>query len=262
MKGLLTILISLFIFNNCQREVILTSVPTAKKIKICAVGDVGMGTQVQAQVAQAMSKENCDRLVVLGDVIYPAGIKNASDPWLEQNFLRYYSSFKKIFVILGNHDYQGSPEAWLEVSKKYPLIIHPSAFFEERIQDICFLYLDTNFSSHYGQIFSQILWLMKSRNECRKTIAFSHHPFLSSGKKHGPAKGFTKKFFEMLIIGQVDYLISGHEHILSDEGLEGGTHFILSGAGGKPEQGNPGFLTLEIDFTQSNPVSYQLIFLP
>ena len=75
-------------------------------------------------------------------------------------------------------------------------------------------------------------------------IAFSHHPYISNGP-HGNAglydgvfldgligSGTTlKSFFEEQILGNVDLLITGHDHSLQDHGEVRGTQILVSGAG-------------------------------
>lgn len=150
----------------------------------------------------------------------------------------------------------------MEIHSQKKNIIHPSPYFEERINDVCLLYLDTNFTGHYIEILSQAIWLKKNRKDCKFKMAFTHHPYFSSGPKHGKSEGFTNFFLENFVLGEFDYLISGHEHILSDEGLFDGTRQIISGAGGKPQEGfRPGFVVFDLVLDRPKMSTYKLVFV-
>lgn len=85
----------LFFLTACSDKTILFSETSSQKVRICAVGDVGTGTVTQKSVADAMSKEHCDRLIILGDVIYPSGIQSADDPILTKRFLIFMIASSK-----------------------------------------------------------------------------------------------------------------------------------------------------------------------
>ena len=63
-------------------------------------------------------------------------------------------------------------------------------------------------------------------------LSIAHHPFRSSGH-HGDANIFNKQYFKKYIIGKVDAHFAGHDHHLSYEGQENGTHMYITGAGAK-----------------------------
>ena len=235
---------------------------TEDVLRICAVGDTGNASQVQRYVAESMLKAGCDRLVILGDVIYPHGIDSAYDGQLAGSFREPYKDFRKIYIVLGNHDYQGKISAWKEIAEKDPRVIHPSNFFRERIHDLCLFFLDTNFERSPDLYKEQSEWLKNSMDGCRYNIGFSHHPYLSSGSRHGHARDEVKKFYEEHVIGKFRYVLSGHEHILSDEGTSKDTRLIIAGSGGKVDKGHrPGFAIIDLRRGNWKDISVEIVEL-
>lgn len=221
---------------------------------------MGMGNETQKLVAEALKKERCHSIHMLGDLIYPSGIKSVNDIELQEKFLKYYLPITEeghnpsLNLILGNHDHEGNPKAWEEVAKKYPKINYPSPYYLQNWSGLCLAHLESDYYQLLTDFFraqGQQNWLTDQQKElkekCAVTVALTHHPYKSQGPHHGNAKGRMKRFHEKYIIGKFDYLVSGHEHILSDEGTIDGTHLYISGAGGNFTEGEDvGFLVFEV----------------
>lgn len=249
-----------FLLISCSHiPDLLKAEKSSGKIRYCVAGDVGDGSSRQMIVAEAMKNSGCEKLILLGDLIYPDGIKSADDTILRERFNKPYESFKMIYLVLGNHDYQGSVEAWTKLPEKDDRVIHPANFYRERIYNICLFFLDTNFESDETLYAKEVSWLRNAKNGCEHKVAFTHHPYTSSGVRHGHAKDLVKKFMEEEIIGNFQTLFSGHEHILSDEGTLKGTRQIISGAGGKVDKGHQnGFViyTLDLNRPQASTIEF------
>ena len=256
-------LIPLFLLLlSCSTTSIVNPGKQSGKIRFCVAGDVGDGSSRQMNVALAMQSSGCERLILLGDLIYPDGIKTEDDFVLHERFQKPYQSFRMIYLVLGNHDYQGKIEAWQKLAAKDERIIHPAKFFRERIHDICLFFLDTNFASDEYLYKEEVPWLRKAKKGCGHKIAFTHHPYTSSGLRHGNAQKDVKKFMEEEIIGEFQALFSGHEHILTDEGTIKGTRQIISGAGGKVDQGhNNGFVIYTLDLNRPSESTIEFVTL-
>ena len=209
---------------------------------LCVIGDSGSGDNNALAVARALESMNCSQIRILGDIIYPSGIKSAEDPLLQRNLLGPYQYFMDqkipIFLVLGNHDHKQNSEAWMEVAKQHPSLKFPNYYYAEDRGEICFFNLDTSF---YEKIYfahkryAQTRWLRKAldtvKNSCKFSIASGHHPYRSSGG-HGNASWQLNLFFEEELIGKIDMYLSGHDHHLSDEGTVDGTRLLISGAAG------------------------------
>lgn len=203
--------------------------------KICFVGDTGMATEGQYAVAEAMRQDGCDHVRILGDVIYDDGLKNADDP---QFFEKFYNPYRDLleeevpfYLVMGNHDFTFERQPWLDVAPRYETVVFPNMFYAEIWGDVCFFSIDTNY-----YLINQGKWLDNAYAElegmCKLSFALGHHPYKSVGK-HGDAGHFLSTFFQDHVIGRVDAYLAGHDHNLSFEGTEDGTHIFVSGAGAK-----------------------------
>lgn len=252
-----TSLLLLFIITACSTpQVTYQEKLPAKDMTYCLLGDSGNALPSQFAVAHALQKENCDRIFILGDLIYPDGIKNPDDPDLDKKFISVYEPLSKtgnkpsFSLIMGNHDYRGSVSSWKKVAKKHPWIFFPASYYLQKLNDICFIGLDTNLYLRpwlLTQAFRQMKWLASlgsDLKDCRFTVALAHHPYLSP-VGHRPAEGFLKHFYEDKIIGKVNVLITGHDHILADIGVHKGTQLFISGAGGQHNH-RPGYLVMKV----------------
>ncbi len=209
-----------------------TQVPPSHRI--CLVGDTGENNEGQKRVASLIA-ENCDRVFILGDIIYPIGIRSENDPRLRTHFLDHYEKLGIPFhLILGNHGYYSKVDpvgVWKRVGKIHNWVRFPHAFYLQKIGNLCFFAVDsTPITSAKATIRFQTQeeWLEKAvqTKGCKKKYLLSHHPWKSPGR-HGDAKGRMKKFFDKFE-KYFDLLIAGHDHLLARDGKS-----IVSGAGAK-----------------------------
>ena len=71
------------------------------------------------------------------------------------------------------------------------------------------------------------------KKDCKLSISVGHHPLFSSGdRKKGTPQ--LVKFLNKYVFGVVDLYISGHNHVLADEGERDGTVQLISGTGSLP----------------------------
>jgi tartrate-resistant acid phosphatase type 5 len=212
--------------------------------KICVIGDSGMSLPTQYLVAWAMERADCDQIRHTGDIIYPDGIESEKSLLYKTGFsMPYGGLLKKIpfFLSIGNHDYKGRPDAWLDIAASHNNIYLPAFYFSEDWGDVCFITIDSNIYTYsFGtdeMRSSQTAWLRNAlenlSSNCRLSIAVAHHPYLSAGR-HGNAKGNYKEFLEKELIGKVDIFLAGHDHHMSHEGSINGTNVFVSGAAGWP----------------------------
>lgn len=228
----------------------------AGESKFCFVGDMGMGDEVQEKVARALEKENCRSLHFVGDLVYPNGIDSIDDPLLEEHFLKFYRNIKApISLILGNHDHRKNEDAWPMLPKRDPKYVMPDFYYLQNWSGLCLVHLDTNYYKLLKDLFkglAQSNWLGQQqeymKDNCTVKVALTHHPYKSRGPHHFNARGSMKDFLENHIRGKFDYLISGHEHILSDEGEQEGTRLLITGAGGNRTKGEAfGYLVMHVE---------------
>lgn len=248
---LLFILFLLSFLSSCNNDYSYQSDLVQNEIKMCFLGDTGMGSTVQREVAEKLREEKCHSIHFLGDLVYPNGVKSSEDSEIRKKFLRYYRKLTeenfgpKLYLLMGNHDYRGSISAWQELATDHHYLIFPHPYYLIRHQGICLVHIDTNFYKLFSEFLQgaiQAAWLTdltKNLKDCSLKIALTHHPYASRGKHHGNSSGLLKLFLSSVVLGEFDYLISGHDHILSDEGIHEGTRQIISGGGSAPDEGEP-----------------------
>ena len=211
---------------------------------ICFAGDIGTGGSGEYKVALALQKAGCTQIRLLGDLVYPKGIRNAHDENLQTHLLKPYQALRDqkvpIYLALGNHDYDQDPDAWLAVAKVGAGLHMPARFYAEQMPDgLCVITLDTNWYQRldlWAWRSIQTNWLRAAlerlKGSCTLSVALGHHPLYASGD-HGNARFDTAVFLQEEIAGNVDVYIAGHEHLLGDEGEIDRTRWLVSGAGAK-----------------------------
>ena len=209
----------------------------------CFVGDAGEVNPTQALVVEALASSDCSLVWHLGDITQ-LGVQSIDDPELQESFLSPFRPFLDtnipFFLTVGNHDYKGDPSVYLEVAKEYPSIHHPSNFYTKRFGELCFFALDTTIFDKLYYFYkrgNQIRWLKdeleRLKDQCQFSIAVAHHPLFSSGDRDR-ANPQLAIFLENYVFGTFDIYITGHNHVLADEGDHKKTRQLISATGALP----------------------------
>ena len=243
----------------------------------CFVGDAGEVNPTQAMVVEALANSDCSMVWHLGDITQ-LGVQSINDPELQDSFLTPFKPFLEteipFYLTVGNHDYKGDPAVYLEVAKDYPSIYHPSNFYTKQFGKLCFFVLDTTIFDKLYYFYkrgSQIRWLAEEvermKDQCEFSIAVAHHPLFSSGDRDR-ANPQLAIFLENYVFGTFDIYITGHNHVLADEGDHKKTLQLISATGALPggspietDKGKfnietPGYLRMTID---GNTARYEFI---
>ena len=243
MKLLKVIILSIFLFplNHILPEEI-------EELIFCFVGDAGEVNPTQAKVVKSLVNSDCSVVWHLGDITQ-LGVQSMDDPELQESFLIPFKPFLEteipFYLTVGNHDYKGDPAVYLEVAKNYSSIYHPSNFYTKNFGKLCFFALDTTIFDKLYYFYkrgSQIRWLEeeveKLKDQCDFSIAVAHHPLFSSGDRDR-ANPQLAIFLENYVFGTFDIYITGHNHVLADEGDHKETLQLISATGALPG-GSPG----------------------
>jgi len=193
-------------------------------------------------------------IISTGDNFYENGVASIDDPQWNSSFENVYSGAnlqRDWYVILGNHDYRGNPQAEIDYSKKSRRWNMPSRYYSmvEKINDsvsILFVYLDTNpFIAKYQKkkeryadlgtqdTTKQLKWLdeLLSNSKEKWKVVIGHHPVYSTGSEHGNTEEMLAVLKPRLEKYKVDLYLAGHEHDLQHQKPEGTVDYIVSGAG-------------------------------
>ena len=256
---------------------VIQSITSNESDIYCFVGDAGEVNPTQAMVVEALAYSDCSMVWHLGDITQ-LGVQSIDDPELQDSFLTPFKPFLEteipFYLTVGNHDYKGDPAVYLEVAKDYPSIYHPSNFYTKQFGKLCFFALDTTIFDKLYYFYkrgSQIRWLAEEvermKDQCEFSIAVAHHPLFSSGDRDR-ANPQLAIFLENYVFGTFDIYITGHNHVLADEGDHKKTLQLISATGALPggspletDKGKfnietPGYLRMTID---GNTARYEFI---
>ena len=256
---------------------VIQSITSNESDIYCFVGDAGEVNPTQAMVVEALANSDCSMVWHLGDITQ-LGVQSIDDPELQDSFLTPFKPFLEteipFYLTVGNHDYKGDPAVYLEVAKDYPSIYHPSNFYTKQFGKLCFFALDTTIFDKLYYFYkrgSQIRWLVEEvermKDQCEFSIAVAHHPLFSSGDRDR-ANPQLAIFLENYVFGTFDIYITGHNHVLADEGDHKKTLQLISATGALPggspletDKGKfnietPGYLRMTID---GNTARYEFI---
>ena len=269
--------------NSLRALLLLISIVVIKPITsnesdiYCFIGDAGEVNPTQAVVVEALANSDCSVVWHLGDITQ-LGVQSINDPELQESFLTPFKPFLEteipFYLTVGNHDYKGDPAVYLEVAKDYPSIYHPKNFYTKQFGKLCFFALDTTIFDKLYYFYKrggQIRWLEEEverlKDQCEFSIAVAHHPLFSSGDRDR-ANPQLAIFLENYVFGTFDIYITGHNHVLADEGDHKKTLQLISATGALPggspletDKGKfnietPGYLRMTID---GNTARYEFI---
>ena len=269
--------------NSLRALLLLISIVVIKPITsnesdiYCFIGDAGEVNPTQAVVVEALANSDCSVVWHLGDITQ-LGVQSINDPELQESFLTPFKPFLEtdipFYLTVGNHDYKGDPAVYLEVAKDYPSIHHPRNFYTKQFGKLCFFALDTTIFDKLYYFYKrggQIRWLEEEverlKDQCDFSIAVAHHPLFSSGDRDR-ANPQLAIFLENYVFGTFDIYITGHNHVLADEGDHKKTLQLISATGALPggspletDKGKfnietPGYLKMTID---DNTARYEFV---
>ena len=186
--------------------------------RFVAFGDGGTGEADQYAVARGMGtlcrSRGCDFGLGLGDNFYPVGVRGVNDPQFRTAFeLPYAPLGIPIYMILGNHDYFGTPEAEVAYARVSPSqrFVLPARYYTFFAGGIRFVALDTNEPSAAQEAWAKKVLAQSERNREPWVVALGHHPQQSYGAHQMPQEPLAG-FLDRVLCGHVDAYFAGHDH--------------------------------------------------
>ncbi len=214
------------------------------------------GSNNQKMVENEM--ENISRLInpkfilTCGDNFQNTELKSAGDLLWETNYENLYTTSSLSvpwYPALGNHDYNGNPEAQIEYSSINDKWNMPGRYYTfvkmvDSTTSVRFIVMDTqglindfnklSNTSEYESL-PQYIWLKEvlAGNNEDWLFVTGHHPVFSANPYHGDTqimKDIIKPLFDEY---EVDFYICGHDHNF-EHAKENGkyTDYIVTGTGG------------------------------
>lgn len=237
-----------------------------KALTFIAMGDWGRnGEYGQKEVAVQMGKTAKEAeaafVIALGDNFYPSGVASTQDYSWIASYEQIYTDHalqNDWFVVLGNHDYKGNPQAQVDYSKISRRWHMPDRYYSRKfmIDDdstnkVLIAFIDTSpFISQYYQsadhadnvrtqdTSAQKRWLEKVLSDpdpnIKWRIVAGHHPLFTGGKRlNSPdTRELNQSFKPLFDRYKVDAYLCGHEHNLQYiKPASGSTHYFVTGSG-------------------------------
>jgi tartrate-resistant acid phosphatase type 5 len=242
----------------------------------------GQGGKIQKDVAAQLGNvaviEKSKFVITCGDNYHQNGISGEHDPRWKSEFEDIYSAPSLMvpwFATLGNHDYQGSPDAEIKysaISRRWKM---PDRYYAhtEKINDtaeVLFVHIDTSpFISEYRSKDSlyhvlsidnniQLHWIdsVLASSHALWKIVVGHHPIYSSVGNHGNTKELIGSVLPLLKKYHVGIYFCGHEHFLQYLVHDNINYFVCGGGSvSRPVSsredvkfgvGSPGFMSMTI----------------
>jgi hypothetical protein len=235
--------------------------PAQTSLRVMVFGDAGTGddstsNERQSLVGEAMAavcpyrkdlgsdvspdktKRGCDFATLVGDIIYPNGIRNPFDSQLSTKFEKPYEKYGGLpfYIASGNHDYYGNVTAMVEYDLFSARWNMPSRYFSIKnlpswvnifaIDSIAFTGEDGVTNN-----FAEQLQAMQAEF-CGKSgwkIIFGHFPPLSNGD-HGSHHEQALALAETYKTCPFNLYLAGHDHHL--EFLTTDKYSVLISGGG------------------------------
>lgn len=225
--------------------------------------------QVADQMDYVMAQLDGHFVITTGDNFYPNGVASVNDPYWQTSFENIYSGpylFEPWYVVLGNHDYRGNPQAQIDysnISQRWNL---PARYYSKEFEleddsgkTALFVFMDTSpFELKYYQeakykavhnqdAQAQLAWLKKTLNEsdAHWKIVAGHHPLYSSGKRYQKTMDVRNALEAVFEQHGVDMYLAGHEHHMEHSLAKGKkVHHFISGAGSSIRK------VAQVEFTQ------------
>ena len=218
-------------------------------VRFAVIGDSGRGDQTQHEVAKQMvawrAKFPFEFVVMLGDNIYPPNTPKDYVTKFEEPYRALLDAGVTFHAAIGNHDppeevnYAGFN---MEGRRYYTFRRNERRLGGLAGAGVRFFVLDSR-----GFDPQQLSWLQSelASSETAWKICYFHHPIYTSGRYTSAARALRLALEPIFVGGDVDVVLSGHEHFYERVKPQHGITYFISGGAGSLRKGdiNPSPLT-------------------
>ena len=207
-------------------------------VRFAVIGDAGRGDKNQYDTAQQLAAWRArypfDFILMLGDNIYIYDKQTPQDypDKFEKPYAPLLEAGVKFYAAIGNHD---------DPTQIYyaPFNMDGKRYYTFRKGQgplgavagggVRFFVLDSRSFDP-----DQLAWLKQELADSGSPwkIAYFHHPLYTSGRYQWGARALRREVEPLLIAGDVDVVLSGHEHFYERLQPQNGIIYFVSGAGG------------------------------
>ena len=214
----------------------------AGSVRFAVIGDSGRGTPAQHEVAAQMvawrERFPFDFVLMLGDNIYDSHTPRDYDLKFVRPYRALLDAGVTFHAAIGNHDdpAQIFYEPFHMGGRRYYTFRRaerrPAAITGAGVR---FFALDSRSFDP-----EQLAWLQRELADSgsRWKIAFFHHPLYTSGRYRGGARALRLAVEPLLVQGDVDVVLAGHEHFYERIVPQRGISYFTSGAAGSLRRGD------------------------
>ncbi|MFM8944051.1 MAG: metallophosphoesterase [Actinomycetota bacterium] len=209
---------------------------------VAVIGDYGVGTTAEANVATLVAGWNPSAVVTVGDNYY--GSSGTGTGKYDLYVGRYYCSFLKgaasgtycgggtadvnrFFPATGNHDYTDGPIANYT---GYFALPGTELVYSQVVGDVEFFFIDSQAClASSGEMAAEKTWLQNAlaASTTAWQVVLFHHPPYSSSSTHGSSTTMRWSFASW----GADLVINGHDHTY-ERLSSGGLTYVVNGLGG------------------------------
>ncbi len=236
-----------------------TAMAASAKGSFLVVGDWGRDgashqLDVAAQMEKAAEEYGAKFIVSVGDNFYSNGVQSTSDPQWKTSFEDVYTGDHlqcPWYVVLGNHDYRGVPQAQIDYTRqstrwRMPERYYKVAGFDIGSPNIDIFVIDSSplvheYAAKTGMLGdnvkgqdtgAQLAWLdaQLGKSSAKFKLVFGHHTMFSGGSGHGNTPEMIERVLPILKKHGVLAYVNGHDHDLQHIKRDG-INVVCSGAG-------------------------------
>jgi len=211
-------------------------------VRFAVIGDSGRGDDPQREVAAQMvawrERFAFSFVLMLGDNIYPPHDANDYLKKFEAPYRALLDAGVSFHAAIGNHDepdeinYKGFN---MDGRRYYTFREGEKSLKGLAGAGVRFFALDSRSFDR-----DQLAWLKKALDDSntRWKIAFFHHPLYTSGRYQAGARSLRSAVEPILVDGDVDVVLSGHEHFYERIVPQHGIAYFISGGAGSLRRGD------------------------
>ena len=211
-------------------------------VRFAVIGDAGRGDRWQQEVADQMvawrARFPFTFVLMLGDNIYGTGSANDYRTKFEQPYRALLDAGVEFRAAIGNHDdpAQINYRNFNMNGRRY----YTFRESERRLAGLAgagvrFFALDSRSLDP-----AQLDWLRRELEASGTAwkICFFHHPIYTSGRYRAGARSLRLALEPILVSGDVDVVLAGHEHLYERVQPQRGISYFTSGAAGSLRRGD------------------------
>jgi Predicted phosphohydrolases len=205
-------------------------------VRFAVIGDSGRGDEPQHEIARQMvawrARFPFEFVAMLGDNIYPPHDSRDYYTKFEEPYRALLDAGVTFYAAIGNHDLPGElnyAQFNMGGQRYYTFRRNERRLAGLTGAGVRFFVLDSRSFDP-----AQLAWLhdQLAQSKTDWKICYFHHPIYTSGRYTSSARVLRLALEPLLIEGDVDVVLSGHEHFYERVHPQHGiSHFISGGAG-------------------------------